>query len=126
MIADDIIPENIEFMLKDLSIIQGNQEKLSQVFQNIFENAITHGKPQKIEVKRIFNEEGSQILISNDGELIPSDNRLKIFQQSYTTKEGSSGLGLAIVKKIVETHNWQISLTNTKETTFSISIPKKC
>ncbi|MHA2232122.1 MAG: ATP-binding protein, partial [Candidatus Hodarchaeales archaeon] len=58
-----------------------------------------------------------------DGTPIPDENRAKIFQRGFTTKEDGGGLGLTIVKKLIEAHGWQIAFEETPETTFSIHIP---
>ncbi|MHA2233666.1 MAG: ATP-binding protein [Candidatus Hodarchaeales archaeon] len=96
--------------------------KLAQVFQNLFENAVFHGEPQKIEIRRKDSEGTIQLLVINDGKSIPLELRDEIFRPGYTTKNGG-GLGLTIVQKLVEAHGWAIHLDTSPETTFRISIP---
>ncbi|MHA2368531.1 MAG: PAS domain-containing protein, partial [Candidatus Hodarchaeales archaeon] len=124
-IAEIIIPPSILFKVKELPTVQGDREKLSQVFQNLFENAVVHGCPQTVEMSCLETETDLNIMIGNNGEQIPSEDRSRIFNQGFTTKKGSSGLGLAIVRKIVEAHGWQIRLATTPETMFIINIPKE-
>ncbi|MFW9916718.1 MAG: PAS domain S-box protein [Candidatus Thorarchaeota archaeon] len=120
----DFIPSTIAFEMDKLPRVKGDREKLSQAFLNLFENAITHGRPDKIEVRQQESEGESHILVSNDGAVISPEHRERIFQRGFTTKEeGGSGLGLAIVQKIIEAHNWQIRLMETEKTTFCIAIP---
>lgn len=123
--AKNSIPQTISFLQDELPTVMGDSEKLSQVFQNLFENAVIHGKPHKIEVRRKDGENSTTVLITNDGAPIPHEIRLRIFQRGFTTMEGSSGLGMAIVKKIIDAHGWQISLAATMQTTFQIVIPTK-
>ncbi|MFX0113827.1 MAG: PAS domain S-box protein [Candidatus Hodarchaeota archaeon] len=122
-VARAVIPENISFVQDDLLIVPGDREKLLQVFQNLFENAITHGMPTKIEVRKQNDENGTSILIINNGKLISSEDREKIFQRGFTTKEEGKGLGLTIVQKLVEAHGWKIDLEPSSETRFRIFIP---
>ncbi|MHA2493954.1 MAG: PAS domain S-box protein [Candidatus Hodarchaeales archaeon] len=124
-ISETAIPNNIDFVVDDLPIIAGDREKLAQVFQNLFENAATHGNPTKITVQRQKGERGTEIQIANDGKPISSEHRSKIFQRGFSTQEERSGLGLAIVQKLVAAHGWHIRLADTPETAFIIRIPTK-
>jgi PAS domain S-box-containing protein len=49
-VAESVIPDSISFRHDFLPAVRGDRHKLAQVFQNLFENAIAHGKPRKIEV----------------------------------------------------------------------------
>ena len=46
-----------------------------------------------------------KIVIADSGSGIPPQEKEKIFEPFYTTKEGGTGLGLSIVHKIIENHN---------------------
>ncbi|MFQ5981095.1 MAG: PAS domain S-box protein [Candidatus Heimdallarchaeota archaeon] len=119
------IPNSVVFASDTLPTIKGDRQKLFQVFQNLFQNAIIHGNPSKIKISSLDSEEGITLLISNDGTPIPDEARAKIFQRGFTTKEDGGGLGLTIVKRLIEAHGWQIALEGTTETTFGIHIPMK-
>ncbi|MHA2231608.1 MAG: ATP-binding protein, partial [Candidatus Hodarchaeales archaeon] len=58
----------------------------------------------------------------NDGTPIPALHRSQIFRRGFTTKKGG-GMGLSIVKKLIEAHDWKITLEDGPETTFRIWIP---
>lgn len=122
--AETVIPEKITLIIRDLSPVIADPEKLSQIFQNLLENAVIHGEPSIIEVKQHISETGLSILITNNGKPIPKEHRTEVFQRGFTTKK-RSGLGLTIVKKLVQAHNWQIYLEDAPETTFSIFFPIK-
>ena len=108
----------------DLPEVMGDVEKLFQVFKNLFENAITHGKPKKIELKLIKDYDFTHILVINDGIPIPLTIQEKIFDYGFSTIADSMGLGLSIVRKIIEAHGWYISVQSSQENTFfQISIP---
>jgi len=115
----------VTFIYDNLLIIKCDREKVAQIFQNLFENAVTHGEPSKIEVKQRHSEDSTSISIVNDGKPIPLEHHSEIFLRGFTTKEGSGGLGLAIVKKTVEAHGWKIRLDTTPQTTFPIMIPNR-
>lgn len=122
-VASDIIPGNISFRQDDLPIIKGDANKLSQVFQNLFENAIVHGKPKSIEISYQELLDRRNILVINDGMPIPKEDFHRIFDRKFTTKKEGGGLGLTIVKKLVEAHGWQIELVDAPKTTFRIIFP---
>ncbi|MFQ5979055.1 MAG: sensor histidine kinase, partial [Candidatus Heimdallarchaeota archaeon] len=122
-IAEVAVPERVRFELENLPTVRGDPEKLSQVFQNLLENAVEHGQPRTIEVRRRETADGTELLVMNDGKAIPPDQRAALFDREFTTKEGGRGLGVAIIRKVIEAHGWQIHLDETPETTFRIFIP---
>ncbi len=125
-VADVIIPKSIKFNKDNLGNIEGDNGKLSQVFKNLFENAIIYGKPNKVSVTKTEKKDKIVISISNDGILIKENIITKVFDRGYSSKKGSTGLGLSIVKKIVEGHNWEISIdTKENQTNFRIIVPKE-
>jgi signal transduction histidine kinase/CheY-like chemotaxis protein len=125
-VAKTVIPRNISFFHDSLPEVLGDVEKLFQVFKNIFENAIIHGKPQKIELKLLEDYDFIHILVINDGIPIPFNIQEKIFDYGFTTTSKSMGLGLSIVKKIIEAHGWYISVHSSQQKTyFQISIPSQ-
>ncbi|MFW9768273.1 MAG: sensor histidine kinase, partial [Candidatus Thorarchaeota archaeon] len=108
----------------ELPTIRADERKVAQVFRNLFDNAIQHGRPDKIDVSLI--DEGSRFLItvSNDGKAIPDVVREKVFLRGFTTSKTGKGFGLAIVKRLVEAHGWSIKLLESRTTAFEITIPK--
>ncbi|MFQ5976979.1 MAG: sensor histidine kinase, partial [Candidatus Heimdallarchaeota archaeon] len=122
-VAERAVPKNIRFVLEELPTVRGDPEKLTQVFQNLFENALTHGNPTTIEVRCQEEDGRTRLLISNDGAPILPEQRSKIFQERFSTKKEGGGLGLAIIQKLVQAHSWQIQLAETPETTFALFIP---
>ncbi|MFX0114875.1 MAG: MASE3 domain-containing protein [Candidatus Hodarchaeota archaeon] len=124
-IAKETIPENINFHSEKLPSILGDRFKIGQVFQNLFINATTHATPTEIRIHFQRSDEDVHILITNNGIPIAENDRMRIFEEGFTTKEVGGGLGLNIVQKVLRAHNWQISLDNTEETTFRITIPAK-
>ena len=98
---------------------------MKQLFSNLFENAIVHGNPKKMNIEAIESKSHWKIDISNDGEIIKENIRKKIFERGFSTKKGNMGLGTSIMMKISESHGWKLALEDSDITTFSILIPKK-
>ena len=52
--------------------------------------------------------------VADDGPGIPDDERGQIFETGYSTAGSGSGIGLAIVKRIVDAHDWEITVTDSE------------
>jgi signal transduction histidine kinase len=119
-VADIVIPKNILLRSYDLPKIYCDSIRLGQVFKNILENAVNHGKPSEIEVYST-GEEGRKILfISNNGASFP-DKMLEFIEDSdISFSPKRKGMGLQIIKKIIVAHNWKITATNYPKPTIII------
>ncbi|MFW9794987.1 MAG: PAS domain S-box protein, partial [Candidatus Thorarchaeota archaeon] len=122
-VAESLIPESVTYYQDKLPSIRADEQKVAQIFRNLFDNAIQHGTPEKIEVDLIDEDRRYLITISNDGKSIPDSVRSKIFQRGFTTSQIGQGFGLAIVKRLVEAHGWTIRLLESRKTAFQITIP---
>jgi PAS domain S-box-containing protein len=89
----------------DWSRIRADDDRLQQVLENLFQNAIEHAGPDVlIRVKK--TERG--FAVEDDGPGIPPEERHRIFEASYSTSESGTGFGLQIVEQVVEAHEWDI------------------
>jgi len=66
-----------------------------------------------------------ELRVQDEGVGIPPENREKVFNLYYTTKENGSGIGLATVFKVVQLHNGEIEVDSEvgKGTTFILKFP---
>ncbi|TET77644.1 MAG: PAS domain S-box protein, partial [Candidatus Heimdallarchaeota archaeon] len=120
------IPQNIKLNHDPLVAVKADKEKLSQIFKNLFENAVIHGKPSQISVTSKLLENEIALCIENDGLQIEAKTVEEAFESTFTTKEKESIHGLTIVKKLVDAHGWKIRLSDIKEKAcFEILIPKE-
>ncbi len=114
--------------------VQGEEEKLKQVFSNLVTNAILYNKPNgsiKISVKE--KEDFIAVDVEDSGIGIPEEHLPFIFDQFYRIKKSEgkktkgTGLGLSIAKKIVEVHGGTIEVTSElgKGSTFTVFLPKE-
>lgn len=117
---------NIELNLeleKNIGHILGNQFKLEQVILNMLSNAKdsvdekfeknADSKTRKsIKIKTYFRKEKINIVIEDNGLGIPADEKEKIFDPFYTTKETDkgTGLGLSISYGIIKEMEGEISV----------------
>ncbi|MHA3962171.1 MAG: PAS domain S-box protein [Candidatus Thorarchaeota archaeon SMTZ1-45] len=122
-VAKSIIPNSVDYTQDKLPVVSADRRKVAQIFRNLFDNAIRHGKPNRIEVNASKTDGLFKIKVRNDGEKIPEPQRAKIFLRGFTTSKIGQGFGLAIVKRLVEAHGWKIRLLQERETTFEVEIP---
>jgi len=114
--------------LGDIPPIKCDIQKLNQVFVNILINAVQAiEKKGKIRIKTFTSNNSVVIKISDTGKGISKNDKDKIFDAFYTTKEPGkgTGLGLAISYRIIEEHNGTIDVESEpgKGTTFTIKLP---
>jgi PAS domain S-box-containing protein len=108
-------------------MICGHKERLIQLFQNLFDNAVKFMGNQSepvIKIGSLINENNQVVLFVKDNGLgIDPKYHHKVFGlfEKLDTKAEGTGIGLAIVKKIVEVHNGSIWVSSEgvgKGTTF--------
>jgi len=125
-VAEMILPKGMKIEQKNLTNVQADKSKLSQILKNLFENAVIHGKPKNITVKQLETDDEIILVIRNDGEKISPKVVEDAFETSFSTKEMLEWHGLTIVKKLVTAHGWNIRLDEYDELTcFEIMIPKE-
>ncbi|WP_302080020.1 PAS domain S-box protein [Salinibaculum rarum] len=88
--------------------IEADADRLQQVLENLFRNAIEHGREDvTIHIGRL--DDG--FYVEDDGPGIPEDRRDDVFQPGETFDPAGTGFGLAIVREIVEAHGWTVAVT---------------
>jgi two-component system sensor histidine kinase HydH len=104
--------------------------KITQVLLNLILNALQFNDNGNIRVTAELDKENSQLIfqVEDDGPGIPLENKDKVFDPFFTTREKGTGLGLAIVHNIVESHRGEIWVDSPlpgkkRGCRFTISIP---
>ena len=100
--------------------VHGDPNRLAQVFENLFRNAVEHGEGDvTIRVgllavmytsTRADTDGTFGFYVEDDGPGVPADHREDVFEPGETTRPDGTGFGLAIVKRIIEAHGWSVSL----------------
>lgn len=88
--------------------------RLTQVLQNVVENAIQHTPPDTDVKITVSGQPPSavQFTVEDEGSGFSADDLERATQPFYTRRHGGTGLGLAIVKKIVDAHRGSLMLSN--------------
>jgi signal transduction histidine kinase len=109
--------------------IQADTVRLSQVFDNLFENAIKYAPGSKVTISLQVKDSWRIITFSDLGPGIPPEHIPFLFERFYRVpgqySKSGTGLGLFICKQIVHAHHGRISVNTApgKGTSFRIELP---
>lgn len=121
--ADVTIKKNFCSELPDM---QGDRERLRQVFNNILLNAVQAMDGQGVlTLSSSFDDCDVQISIEDSGPGFSADVREKIFNPFFTTKSNGTGLGLSVSYGIIQAHSGSIDVSSVpgQGATFRIHLP---
>ncbi len=120
---------------KDKFVVKIDKERMSQVIQNLIDNAIKycpHDDRGEVKVKLVKKDHSVEIVIKDNGVGIPKPEQEKIFERFFRASNatqldpgGGTGLGLFIAKSIIELHKGKIwfETEEGKGTTFHVELP---
>lgn len=92
-----------------------------QVWSNVLKNAFEAigEKPGDIWIRSFVREGRTIVQFENNGPMIPQDVLPEIFNRFKSTKGAdNTGFGLNIVKRILETNQWDVSITSQTDATI--------
>ena len=119
----------ITFDFQPLPPIRGDGTRLSQVFENLFSNAIKYAPNSEIIIKMNATVENLRITFSDKGDGISEDYLPFVFERFYRvpgerTVTGT-GLGLYICRQIIMAHHGKIWVESVlgQGATFIIELP---
>jgi len=96
----------------DGATVTASEERLRELFENLFRNAIEHAGP---DVTVTVGSLPDGFYVADDGPGIPEQKRDEIFQMGYSTLDSGNGLGMSIVAEIAKAHNWDIIVRDSAE-----------
>ncbi len=109
-----------------LPLIEGEADKLQQVFINLINNALD-AMPNGGEITLTTYLENNNIIlkIADIGVGMNADVQARIFDPLYTTKERGTGLGLVIVHKVMQEHRGSITVSSqpSQGSVFTLTFP---
>ncbi|MBA3007459.1 MAG: PAS domain S-box protein [Proteobacteria bacterium] len=119
----------VKVLMEDnLSLLSADQDKLNQVFLNLFLNSIQameQGGQLDIQVMK----QGRNILftVKDTGCGVNKEDLSRIFDPYFTTKPEGTGLGLAMSMKIIEEHGGTMTFQSEPDlgTTVVVTLPCK-
>lgn len=113
-------------------IVSADRAHLCNILNNLVENAVKYSGPEvEINASATVNAGFAELVVSDNGNGIPSGDLRHIFQRFYRGKASAGeqpgmGLGLAYVRLLVEAHGGDISVQSTEGigTCFTIKLPQ--
>ena len=118
---------------QDLAPVPGDTDQITQVLQNLVDNAIKYGRtktPVEIEVTQP-EPDTITVAVIDHGEGIPREHLPRLTERFYRVDAarsralGGTGLGLAIVKHIVNRHRGTLAIDSTdgEGSRFAVTLP---
>lgn len=102
----------------------------TRILNNLLQNIMIHSEGDRMSLRISENEKQAQIMITDNGKGISSDDLPHIFERMYRCDHSRSGkgngLGLSIVKELVTAHKGRITVNSVlgSGATFMILLPK--
>jgi signal transduction histidine kinase len=117
-----------------LAAVRGDAHWLTQVFSNLFDNAIKHTPAfGRLDIQAHVRAQPAEVQVSfrNSGSLIPAEDLPRVFERffqvdrSRSARVHGSGLGLAIVREVVQSHGGSVAAESepARGTTFTVRLP---
>ena len=90
-------------------------QQMEQVLVNIIKNALeAMDKGGNIRIITI-HEPDRKLIIRNDGQPIPPEEKQKLFIPFFSTKRNGQGIGLTLTREILRNHGFRFSLATTDD-----------
>ncbi|ACA98305.1 MULTISPECIES: ATP-binding protein [Cyanophyceae] len=131
-LSSAIAQQSAKLTIDSLPTIQGNPLQISQIFQNLIENALKYCReevPPQIRISAVQNDNHWVFSCHDNGIGIEADYFEQIFyafkRLHSQSQYSGTGIGLAVCKKIVRRYGGEIWLTSTfgEGSTFYFSFP---
>jgi two-component system phosphate regulon sensor histidine kinase PhoR len=133
----------VEIAAEALPPAVGDRDELTQVFQNLLDNAVKYGEDNTVirvsarplakggAGERRLGRAGIKISVFNEGEGIEREHIPRLTERFYrvdsrrSRRLGGTGLGLAIVKHIINRHRGVLEIESRPDegATFSVYLP---
>lgn len=117
---------------EDFPLVEGDKDRLLQVFVNLLENGAKYASENSnIVVDAKVLDDSAKIFVKNDCEVIPPAKLKKLFEKfirlddNTTRTTRGTGLGLFIVKGLVEAMNGKIELHSDTNCGFCVEVTLK-
>ncbi len=129
MIAEKAAASSVEIKFETsggVHEIEADAEKMTQVFDNLLNNALEAMPGGGILRVKVSTEKGRFVVeIADTGAGVNDGDKARLFELFYTTKDKGTGLGLAISREIVEAHGGKIRFESEidKGAAFFVELP---
>lgn len=141
----EVLVEDIELLAPELPVlvelennlqVRGDRDLLTQVLQNLIDNAIKYNLPEGSEKRWVSivgrrQKRSVQVTVTNASLDIPEEESDRLFDRFYrgdlsrNRKREGFGLGLSLSREIARAHKGNLSLDTTAkgQTAFTLTLP---
>ncbi|WP_442920038.1 ATP-binding protein [Metabacillus sp. B2-18] len=122
-----LVNKEINFLVEsNIPPVEGDSNKLKQVFFNIIQNALDAIDEKGVVFVRLYSNDSRVCMeFIDNGCGIPESRLESVGEPFYSTKEKGTGMGLMTSYKIIENHKGKIDIDSTvgEGTKVSVSLP---
>lgn len=116
----------------DLPLVDGDEDRLTQVLFNLVGNAVKFTQQGAVTVGAEARGDQVEVWVRDTGPGIPAEDQARIFESFEQVEggddrsHGGTGLGLAITRSLVELHGGQLSVESApgEGSCFRFTLPK--
>lgn len=138
---DDLVRSEVAMMVSrssapvDLAAVvpvrvSGDPDRLRQLLRNLLDNSVRHAR-SRVWVETHRRGQEAVVVVSNDGDPIPVEERERIFERFVRLDdgrgrdEGGTGLGLPVVQAIARAHGGLVTAIDPRHdgATFEVRLP---
>jgi two-component system nitrogen regulation sensor histidine kinase NtrY len=114
-----------------LPLVDLDRDQVKRLLANLLENACSAiavtGRAGEVVVRTLYDAplQAARVEVADNGVGIPPEDRRRIFEPYFSTKEHGTGLGLAIVSRIVADHHGYVRVHGNRPhgTRFIVELP---
>ena len=124
----ELSPEEANLVVETDQAIRADPVHVRHLLKNLFDNAVEHGSTSHRPADDDAEEHGDEgvtvrvgmleaadgFYVEDDGPGIPADVRDTVTEAGYTTKTGGTGLGLTFIANLVDTYDWDWTITESE------------
>jgi two-component system, NtrC family, nitrogen regulation sensor histidine kinase NtrY len=115
---------------EEMPTLNLDREQMKRAMINLLDNAMDAVEGAgEIHVDLFYDkeEEKARVEVSDNGNGIPPEHKMRLFEPYFSTKKHGTGLGLAIVSSIINDHNGSVSVHDNqpKGSRFIIELPAR-
>jgi signal transduction histidine kinase len=114
------VERGVRFEITGLDVlVNGRPNDLARLFRNLVENAVAHSPSgSTVRIEGRHTDEHVEVIVADEGEGVPLEDRDRIFEPFYRSKRsksrlvGGSGLGLGIAREVAKSHGGNVTLAD--------------
>lgn len=119
---------DVEIDVPPNTLVYADREMIRRALLNLVLNAMdAMPRGGELVVTSFNGARGFEIEVADSGPGLTRDQRKRVFEPFYSTKESGTGLGLSVVTHVAEAHGGEVFAENCPEggAAFTIRIPRK-